>query len=73
MIRVQDFGEGIPSEQLTHVFDRFFRGDDRIQTPGLGLGLSIAKAIIEGQGGTITMESEPGKGSTLLLYLPIAG
>jgi signal transduction histidine kinase len=67
--RVQDFGEGIASEKLEHVFDRFYRGEDT-SIPGFGLGLPIAKTLIEGQGGEITMKSELGKGSTVILRLP---
>jgi signal transduction histidine kinase len=66
-IRVQDFGEGISSEKLEHVFDRFYRGDDAVTIPGFGLGLSIAKTLVNGMGGEITMESELGKGSTVIM------
>ncbi len=66
-IRVQDFGEGMPPEKLEHVFDRFYRGDDTSTLPGFGLGLSIAKTLVEGQGGEIRMESQLGKGSTVIL------
>lgn len=64
---VQDFGEGIPADKLEHVFDRFYRGDDTSTIPGFGLGLPIAKTLIEAQGGEITMQSEVGKGSTVSL------
>lgn len=66
-IRVQDFGEGIPPDKLEHIFDRFYRGDDTSTMPGFGLGLAIAKTLVNGMGGTIKMESEPGKGSTLTM------
>lgn len=66
-IRVQDFGEGIPPEKLKHVFDRFYRGDDESTIPGFGLGLPIAQALVEAQGGEILMESNVGTGSTVLL------
>jgi two-component system, OmpR family, sensor kinase len=69
-IHVQDFGEGMTSEKLEHVFDRFYRGEDAATTPGFGLGLPIAKALTEGQGGEITMVSELGKGSTIILRFP---
>lgn len=65
-IRVQDFGEGIPPEKLEHVFDRFYRGDDST-IPGFGLGLPIAKTLVEGMDGEIVMESEVGKGSVVIL------
>jgi signal transduction histidine kinase len=67
-IRVQDFGEGIPPEKLEHVFDRFYRGDDTSTIPGFGLGLPIARTLVEGQGGEIMMESEVGKGSIVILW-----
>jgi signal transduction histidine kinase len=66
-VRIQDCGEGIPPEILERIFDRFYRGEDAAVKPGLGLGLSIANALVEGQGGTIEMESELGKGSLLIL------
>jgi signal transduction histidine kinase len=64
---VQDFGEGISPEKLAHVFDRFYRGDDTATIPGFGLGLSIAKTLVDGMGGEITMQSEVGKGSTVIM------
>jgi signal transduction histidine kinase len=73
LFRVQDVGEGIPPGQLEHVFDRFYHGYDPTDNHGLGLGLSIARALVEGQGGTITIESTVGQGSTLLFSLPGAG
>jgi signal transduction histidine kinase len=69
-IRVQDFGEGIPSEKLEHIFDRFYRGDEISTIQGFGLGLPIAKSLVERQAGTIKMESEVGKGSTLIIDFP---
>jgi len=68
-LRVHDSGQGIPPEQLAHIFERFYRGADVGGTPGFGLGLAIAKALVEGQGGTIAMESQPGQGSTLIVRL----
>jgi two-component system, OmpR family, sensor kinase len=72
-IRVQDFGEGIPPEKLEHVFDRFYRGDDDSTIPGFGLGLPIAKTLVEAQDGEIIMESKVGKGSSLILHFHSAG
>jgi signal transduction histidine kinase len=66
-IRVRDSGPGIPPETLEHVFDRFYRGEDSLTLPGFGLGLPIAKALVEGLDGTIAIQSEVGKGSTLTL------
>lgn len=66
-IRVQDFGEGISPEKLEHVFDRFYRGEEASTIPGFGLGLSIAKTLVDGMGGEIVMESELGEGSTVIV------
>jgi len=69
-IRVQDFGEGIPADKLEHVFDRFYRGEDAATIPGFGLGLPIAKSLVERMNGVIEIESEPGRGSVLILQFP---
>lgn len=66
-IRVQDFGEGIPAEKLERVFDRFYRGDNVATITGFGLGLPIAKTLVEAQDGEINMTSELGKGSSVIL------
>jgi len=72
VIRVQDSGPGMPPELYDRVFDRFYRGDASRSTPGFGLGLSIAKTLVEAQGGSIAVESEPGQGSTFTVTLPRA-
>ena len=69
-IRVEDFGEGIPADKLEHVFDRFYRGEDAATIPGFGLGLPIAKSLVERMNGEIKIESEPGKGSVVILQFP---
>ena len=66
-VSVRDFGAGIPAETLEHIFDRFYRGEATSTLPGFGLGLAIAKSLVEGMGGTIKMESEVGQGSILTL------
>ena len=66
-IRVQAFGEGISPEKIEHVFDRFYRGEDSSTIPGFGLGLAIAKTLVDGMEGEITMESKLSHGSTLIL------
>jgi signal transduction histidine kinase len=71
-IRVQDFGAGVPPEKLEHIFDRFYRGEEAAIIPGFGLGLPIAKALIERMDGTIRILSELGRGSELILDLPFA-
>ena len=65
VIRVHDNGIGIPKEQHRRVFGRFTRVHDGEEIPGSGLGLAICKKIVEGLGGAIWVESEPGVGSTL--------
>jgi signal transduction histidine kinase len=70
-ITVSDTGQGIAPEELPHVFDRFYRGDtsrDRA-SGGSGLGLSIARALIEAHGGTIDVQSTPGEGTTFSILL----
>jgi len=70
-ISVEDTGEGIAPEDLTHVFDRFYRADDSRSrsTGGVGLGLAIAKAWVEAMGGVIGVTSQPGQGSTFWFIL----
>ena len=70
VISVQDTGPGIPPDILQHVFDRFYRGETDPSVSGFGLGLPIAKALVEGQGGTIAVESQPGSGSVVRVHLP---
>ena len=69
----KDYGVGIPSEELPHIFERFYRGDpSRTRaTGGFGLGLAIAKALVEAYGGTISAESTPGKGTCMTVQLPL--
>ena len=70
-IWVQDNGTGIAPDVVQHIFDRFFRGDVDPGVPGFGLGLPIAKSLVEEQGGTIRFESQVGTGSVVRLLLPI--
>ena len=73
VVSVSDTGEGISSEDLPNIFERFYRVDrSRARaTGGSGLGLTIAKRMVEAHGGKITAESEQGKGSTFTFTLPI--
>ncbi len=69
---VADTGIGIPPEQQASVFDRFFRVDPNRGVGGAGLGLAIVKSICVAHGGSITVESAPGRGSTFTVDLPLA-
>lgn len=71
-IQVRDYGCGIPPEQQTRIFDRFYRTDDARSraTGGTGLGLSIVKTLVESMKGEITVWSEPGAGSLFTVTLP---
>lgn len=69
-VRIRDTGIGIPPEAQARIFERFYRVDPSHTVPGTGLGLSIVKEIVTTHGGTITLESEPGKGSTFEIRLP---
>lgn len=69
-IQVQDFGEGISPENLAHIFDRFYRGENAFALAGLGLGLAIARSLVDGMGGTITVESELSRGTLVRIDLP---
>jgi signal transduction histidine kinase/DNA-binding NarL/FixJ family response regulator len=68
-VSVADTGAGISPEQLPHVFGRFWQADDADRR-GLGLGLAIARGIVEAHGGRIWVQSEPGEGSTFHFTLP---
>ena len=61
--QVSDNGNGIAPEDIHHIFKRFYRSRRTLDTPGIGLGLPLAKSIIEGQGGVITVQSTPGEGT----------
>ncbi len=70
-LRVQDTGSGIAPDDLPHVFERFYRADAARQQDGSsGLGLAIAKGIVEAHGGTIAVASTPGAGTTFTITLP---
>jgi PAS domain S-box-containing protein len=73
VIAVTDSGVGISSDDLRRLFDRFFRTESaqRNAIPGIGLGLAIARAIVEAHEGTITVESTPGVGTTFRIELPL--
>ncbi|MCL5999671.1 MAG: HAMP domain-containing histidine kinase, partial [Chloroflexi bacterium] len=78
-LRVSDTGTGIAPEHLPFIFDRFYRADPSRQRGegsddgSSGLGLAIAKAIVEAHGGSIGVDSTPERGTTFSIYLPVAG
>lgn len=67
ILEVSDHGLGIPKEDLPHIFERFYRSDKSRGTDGYGLGLAIAKSIVDAHGGTIKVESKVGKGSKFIV------
>ena len=73
-VEVTDTGQGIPTDALPHVFDRLYRVDPSREkgTGGSGLGLTIARQLVEAHGGTIWAESEEGAGSRFGFDLPLA-
>lgn len=72
-LTVHDSGQGIPAEQLSNIFERFYRvGKSRYQEDGeSGLGLAIAKSLVEAHQGTISAESEIGRGTIMTIFLPL--
>ena len=70
--RVRDNGIGIPAGDQDHIFERFYRVDKARgrETGGTGLGLSIVKQMVKMHGGTISVYSEPGKGSEFVVIFP---
>ncbi len=74
VIGVADRGPGIEENERSRIFDKFFRGrQHRFETKGTGMGLAIAKGIVEAHGGKIWVESEPGQGSAFYFSLPVHG
>jgi signal transduction histidine kinase len=72
-VTVSDTGEGIRPQDIPHIFERFYRGDpsrSRQRGSGAGLGLAIARGIVQAHGGSIQVQSEPGKGTQFTFHLP---
>jgi signal transduction histidine kinase len=67
---MKDTGIGIPPEELPRIWDRLYRVDKSRSTRGLGLGLSLVKAVVEAHKGNIEVTSEPLSGSLFSIYLP---
>ena len=72
VIKVRDRSSGMSPELCERIFDRFYRGDESRSTAGFGLGLSIAKALVQAQQADIQVSSLPGRGSTFTVTFPIA-
>jgi signal transduction histidine kinase len=71
LFAVRDTGVGVSAKQLPHVFDRFWQATPKTRL-GSGLGLTIAKGVVEALGGRIWVESRPGDGTTFFFTLPLA-
>jgi signal transduction histidine kinase len=74
VVEVRDTGPGIPAAQLGRLFSEFVQlGSLKQRARGTGLGLAICKRLVEAHGGKVAVESEPGRGSTFRVHLPVAG
>jgi len=73
LVSVKDTGIGIPRSEQKKIFDKFYRGEDSLvhETKGSGLGLALVRHIMEAHGGSVEVESVPGKGSAFTLALPV--
>jgi signal transduction histidine kinase len=69
VLSVQDEGPGMSESERMHAFERFYRGDARGEIPGTGLGLAIAKRAVDRAGGSIAIDSAPGRGTTVSIKL----
>jgi len=70
VLEIRDTGAGIPADETPRIWDRLFRGDASRTERGLGLGLSLVKAIVTAHGGTVAVASQPGQGATFTVRLP---
>ena len=74
VLEVVDHGPGMSPDQAQRVFERFYRADQARgrQTGGTGLGLAIVSALVSAHGGTVAVDTEPGRGATFRIALPLA-
>ena len=73
VVSVADHGEGIPADEVPHLFERYYRSDRTSgQREGIGLGLYITKRLVEAHGGTVQVHSAQGKGTVFSFDLPVA-
>ncbi len=72
VVRVRDTGPGIPPDEVSRIWDRLFRGDTSRTERGLGLGLSLVKAVVEAHGGSVDVEATGPTGTTFRVTLPAA-
>ena len=70
-VAVVDHGRGISSEDLPHIFERFYRGETSKAVKGTGLGLSIVDTVVRAHQGKVEVESKPGRGSRFAILLPV--
>ena len=70
-IKIQDTGMGITAEEMPRIWNRLYRGDRSRSEEGLGLGLSLVKAIVEAHGGKVSVTSTVGQGSEFVVSLPL--
>jgi signal transduction histidine kinase len=69
-VSVEDTGPGIPSHDRERIWERLYRGDESRSQRGLGIGLSLVRAIVEAHRGRASVQSEPGHGSRFIVWLP---
>jgi signal transduction histidine kinase len=72
-VKVRDTGLGIPADEQPRIWERLYRGDKSRSQRGLGLGLSLVKAIVEAHHGTVSVQSKPGEGSEFKVTIPTSG
>jgi signal transduction histidine kinase len=70
VVAIRDYGKGVKASDLPYIFDRFYRVGS-LEGEGIGLGLYIAKNLVEAHGGKVWVESTPGVGSTFFFTLPL--